>query len=95
MDGHLPFFKIRISRLMARDDSPGGNVISMHVVGEGPGATLRVLRHFLSLISSLLVGICKRQWQPTPLCLPGASDGQRSLAVYSPWVANSQTRLSD
>ena len=26
----------------------------MHVVGEGPGATLSVLRHFLSLTSSLL-----------------------------------------
>ena len=28
----------------------------MHVVGEGPGATPSVLRHFLSLISSLLIG---------------------------------------
>ena len=31
--------------------------LKMHVVGEGPGATVCVLRHFLSLISSLLVGI--------------------------------------
>ena len=38
--GNLPFFKIRINRLMAWDDSPGGNVISIHVVDEGPGATL-------------------------------------------------------
>ena len=28
--------------------------LKMHVVGEGPGATLSVLRHFLSLTSSLL-----------------------------------------
>ena len=28
----------------------------MHIVGEGPGATLSVLRHFLSLIFNLLIG---------------------------------------
>ena len=26
-----------------------------------------------------------RQWQPTPVFLPGKSHGQRSLAGYSPW----------
>ena len=26
-----------------------------------------------------------RQWQPTPVFLPGESHGQRSLADYSPW----------
>ena len=26
----------------------------------------------------------RRAWQPTPLCLPGKSHGQRSLAGYSP-----------
>jgi len=29
--------------------------LKMHVVGEGPGASLWILRHFLSLVSSLLV----------------------------------------
>ena len=24
-------------------------------------------------------------WQPTPVFLPGESEGQRSLAGYSPW----------
>ena len=38
--GNLPFFKIHVNRSMARDDSPGANVISMNVVGEGPGAIL-------------------------------------------------------
>ena len=28
---------------------------------------------------------CKRAWQPTPVFLPGESNGQRSLAGYSPW----------
>ena len=37
-----------------------------------------------------------RQGQPSPVFLPGKSHGQRSLAGYSwsPWGANSQTRLS-
>ena len=28
----------------------------------------------------------RRQWQPTPVFLPGKSHGQRSLDGYSPWV---------
>ena len=27
----------------------------------------------------------RRQWQPTPVFLPGISYGQRSLAGYNPW----------
>ena len=27
----------------------------------------------------------RRQWQPTPVVLPGKSHGQRSLVGYSPW----------
>ena len=38
--GNLPFFKIHVNCFMAWDDSPGANVVSMHVVGEGPGASL-------------------------------------------------------
>ena len=38
--GNLPFFKIHVNHFMAQDDSPGANVISMHVVGEGPGVIL-------------------------------------------------------
>ena len=28
---------------------------------------------------------CRREWQPTPVFLPGESYGQRSLVGYSPW----------
>ena len=36
----------------------------------------------------------RRKWQPTPVfSLHEKSHGQRSLEGYSPWVANSQTRL--
>ena len=34
--GNLPFFKIHVNHFMAWGDSPAANVISMHVVGEGP-----------------------------------------------------------
>ena len=38
--GNLPFFKIHVNHFMAWDDSPAASVISMHVVGEEPGAIL-------------------------------------------------------
>ena len=38
--GNLPFFKIHVHHFVAGDDSPGANVVSMHVVGEVPGAIL-------------------------------------------------------
>ena len=28
---------------------------------------------------------CRREWLPTPVFLPGASHGRRSLVGYSPW----------
>ena len=28
----------------------------------------------------------RRQWHPTPILLPGKSQGQRSLVGYSPWA---------
>ena len=37
----------------------------------------------------------RKEWQPTPVFLPGESHRQRNLAGYSPWDCNSQTRLSD
>ena len=33
----------------------------------------------------LLLGRCRRQWHPTPVLLPGESQGQRSLVGCSPW----------
>ena len=35
----------------------------------------------------------EKEWQPTPLLLPGEFHGQRGLVSYSPW-SHSQTRLS-
>ena len=40
LPGNLPFFKIHVNHFMVQDDSPAANVISMHVVGDRPGAIL-------------------------------------------------------
>ena len=42
-----------------------------------------------------LAAAAARQWQPTPVLLPGKSHGWRSLAGCSPGVAKSWTWLSD
>ena len=39
----------------------------------------------LSFLSFLVNLLYLREWQPTPVFLPGKSSGQRSLAGYSPW----------
>ena len=52
----------------------------------------------LLIIYLLYSSICmlqKRQWQPTPVLLPGKSHGWRSLVGCSPWVAKSRAGLSD
>ena len=38
---------------------------------------------------------CRREWQPTPVFLPGKSQGQRSLVGYSPWGCKSWTGLNN
>ena len=35
---------------------------------------------------------CRRAWQPTPVFLPGESQGQRSLAGCSPWGCKESDR---
>ena len=37
----------------------------------------------------------RRQWQPTPVFLPGESHGLRNLVGYSAWSHESRTRPSD
>ena len=37
----------------------------------------------------------RREWQPTPVFLPGESHGQRSLGGYSSGIAKSWTQLRD
>ena len=37
----------------------------------------------------------RRKWQPTPVVLPGESQGQRGLVGHSGWGRREKTRLSD
>ena len=37
----------------------------------------------------------RREWQPTPVLLPGKSHGQRSLVGYSPWGRKELDTMSD
>ena len=70
--------------------------LKMHVVGEGPGAILWVLRNFLSLISRLLVAIYG-EGNGTPLqysCLENPMDGGAWWAAVH-GVVKSRTWLSD
>ena len=52
-----------------------------------------------TLVWEVLIYVClccytwRRQWHPTPVLLPGKSQGRRSLVGCSPGVARSRTRL--
>ena len=48
-----------------------------------------IIYHWLELVFQ------RRQWQPTPVLLPGKCHGRRSLVGCSPWGCSSQTRLRD
>ena len=37
----------------------------------------------------------RKEWQPTPVLLPGEFHGQRRLVGYNPWGAKSRTRLNN
>ena len=45
----------------------------------------KIMIHFFSSFNSYLSSIRRRQWHPTPVLLPGKSQGQRSLIGCSPW----------
>ena len=69
-----------------------------HHCGKSYWAMLTILH--LSVLLYVLLGVTallnwRRQWQPTPVLLPGKSHGWRRLVGCSPWCPKSQTRLSD
>ena len=55
--GNLPYFKIHVNCFMALDDSPCANVTSKCMLWVRGLVPLWVLRHLLSLINSLQIGI--------------------------------------
>ena len=52
-------------------------------------------RGFPFYISSPVVIFRRRQWQPTPILLPGKSHGQRRLVGCNPWDCEESTWLND
>ena len=42
-------------------------------------------RETVQRIAFQFSSVCRRKWQPTPVFLPGESQGGRSLVGYSPW----------
>ena len=74
-----------VFRKSQRYNSPGGSVV------KGPPADAGD--------KSSIPGSGRSPWrrkqQPTPVFLPGKSQGQSSLTSYSPWGGKSQTRCSD
>ena len=49
------------------------------------GIWLCWLQYYLSFLWSSNKDLWRRQWNPTPVFLPGESRGQRSLVGCSPW----------
>ena len=57
------------------------------------GVLRRGVTYFKGYVNKLCIEYQRRQWQPTPVLLPGKSHGRRSLVGGSPW--GSQRGLSD
>ena len=69
--------------------------ITVYAVPSGAGVkNLPALQETL-LQSLVWEDSLEEEMQPIPGFLAGKSQGQRSLVGYSPWVAQSQTQLSD
>ena len=47
--------------------------------------SLSLLKKALVLLDQSSTLLCRRQWHPTPVLLPGKSHGRRSLVGCSPW----------
>ena len=65
---------------------------------EGPGGlqsmgSLGVRHNWMTSLSLFTFIHWRRKWQPTPVFLPGESQGRGSLVGCRLWVAQSQTRL--
>ena len=61
-----------------------GSISFRGVLGSGPHFRGLATRPFTCGLGQDSV-LCGRNWQPTPIFLPGKSHGQRSMVGYSPW----------
>ena len=68
-----PTFMVNVSTWLRFTVSLSGTVLSLPAMQE-------------TLVRSLVLeDPLRKEWQPTPVFLPGEFRGQRSLAGYSPW----------
>ena len=65
--GNLPFFKIHVNCFVTQDDSPCASAISKCMWWVRGLVPLSVLRHFLSLVSSLLISVVLEKTLESPL----------------------------
>ena len=79
-------------KIIANETTEKGLIskISKHLMGFPTGSVLKNLPHFGRCRRygfNPWVGKipCRKEWQPTPVFLPGESHGQRSLVSHSPW----------
>ena len=87
--GDLPFFKIHVNHFMAWHDSPGAKIISKWILWVRGLVPFWVLRHFLSLISRLLIAFQSQRKAMSQRMAPGPSPTtyiEITLAGESSWA---------
>ena len=60
-------------------------ILTNHPPAPSPTESKRLFYTSVSLLLSCIQGYRRRQWQPTPVLLPGKSHGRRNLVGCSPW----------
>ena len=78
------FFRVQLSHLYMT----AGKTIALTIwtfVGKVMSQLFNVLSRFVIAFLPSSKCLRRRQWQPTPVLLPGKSHGRRSLVSCSPW----------
>ena len=84
--------------LLEKSMAPHSSTLAWIPWTEEPGrlqsmGSLRVRNNWVTSLSLFTFMHWRRKWQPTPVFLPGESQGRGSLVGCCLWVAQSRTRL--
>ena len=74
--------RTRLKRLSSSSSSGSNFIVASISVKNVPGILIGITLNFYIVLDSM---DRRRQWQPTPVLLPGKSHGRRSLVGCSPW----------
>ena len=66
-------------------ENPMNSVIISSVLNNGTSLVAQTVKNLTAMLERVGKIPWRREWQPTPLFLPGEFHGQRSLVGYSPW----------